>query len=77
MAKSSSFGMQRCPICGKEFIPAPYHAYKIDKKLPNGNVTKVLVCSWSCLQDSRRVDAQRGVSKKPYTRVTPRNNKRK
>lgn len=77
MAKSTSFGMQRCPICDKEFIPAPYHAYKIYKKLPTGSVTKVLVCSWSCLQTSRRIDNKRGIAKKPYYRTTSHNNKRK
>lgn len=29
-----------CPVCGKPFIPAPYHAYKI--------AANVLVCSYTC-----------------------------
>lgn len=30
-----------CPICGKIFVPAPMHVYKIK--------TNTLVCTWSCL----------------------------
>lgn len=29
----------KCPKCGKNFIPAPYHAYKEGEKL---------FCSWTC-----------------------------
>ena len=30
-----------CPVCKKEFIPAPEHIYKIGRT--------ELVCSWSCV----------------------------
>lgn len=33
----------KCPVCGKNYIPAPLHVYKIK----NGTM---LVCSWSCLR---------------------------
>lgn len=31
-----------CPVCGKTFVPAPEHAYKVDRKT---------VCSYHCLCD--------------------------
>lgn len=33
-----------CPICKKNFIPAPYHVYKEAKK-----VSARLVCSYHCM----------------------------
>lgn len=37
--------VKRCPVCDKEFIPAPYHTYKIGRsKRPR------YVCSYSCLR---------------------------
>ena len=35
----------KCPVCGKTFIPAPYHAYR-DKRCHKR------VCSWSCVCES-------------------------
>ena len=35
-----------CPICGRNYCPAPLHSYKLE----NGR----LVCSWSCLCRARR-----------------------
>ena len=31
-----------CPICGKKFVPAPFHAWKI-----SGDI---LVCTYSCMR---------------------------
>lgn len=34
-----------CPCCGKEFVPAPQHSYKV--KIGRGDT---LVCSYSCVR---------------------------
>ena len=47
-----------CPVCGKTFIPAPLHRYKLDGR-------DKLVCSWHCLCESRR---KRGI-KQPSGRA--------
>lgn len=39
-----------CPICKKEFFPAPYHVYK-DARTHHG----ALVCSYSCMTESERI----------------------
>lgn len=39
----------KCPVCGKEFSAAPYHAYKIF----DGHVYR-RVCTWSCLRAYER-----------------------
>ena len=36
------FVMKKCPICGKDFHPAPQHIYKI-----SGNK---VVCSYTCMR---------------------------
>lgn len=41
--------LSECPICGKRFIPAPEHIYKI----PNGGSYKY-VCSWGCQRKYER-----------------------
>ena len=33
--------LNKCPVCGKEFVPAPQHQYKMERG-------KKLVCSYSC-----------------------------
>ena len=30
-----------CPICGKKFVPAPFHIYRAKARL---------VCSWACVR---------------------------
>ena len=41
----------RCPICGKEYIPAVFHSYKVGNKR---------VCSWHCvIEGERRIEAKR------------------
>lgn len=35
--------LERCPICGKGFAPAPEHGWKIN----NG---ETLVCSYTCMR---------------------------
>ena len=45
-----------CPVCGKSFIPAPYHVYKhVFKKYKEPQ----LVCTWSCLCEARRNEEEK------------------
>lgn len=48
--------MHTCPICGKRFLPAPQHAYKI-----NGKYRGELVCTYSCMRkwETTRKDKRR------------------
>jgi hypothetical protein len=49
---------EKCPICKKEFVPAPYHAYR---ERPKGR----LVCSYHCaLESDRRKAAKKKIHKK-------------
>lgn len=46
MKKDDVYGAyitRKCPVCGKSFIPAPYHVYKVLMHRSNK-----LVCSWAC-----------------------------
>lgn len=63
----SSLITKKCPVCGKKFIPAPYHAY-LDKRAHSN----IPVCSYKCMREtevkkkssqraSRREYAQRRV----------------
>lgn len=38
--------MRTCPICGKRFLPAPQHSWKINGKHGGGE----LVCRYSCMR---------------------------
>lgn len=38
-----------CPVCGRQFIPAPQHVYKLAR---DNHYQKV--CSWHCLCEARR-----------------------
>lgn len=43
--------MRKCPICGKEFLPAIEHAWKIvirEYGEPGGRILKV--CSYTCMR---------------------------
>lgn len=42
----------KCPICNKQFIPAPQHCYKVQKR--GTSSASKYVCSWSCLQAARK-----------------------
>lgn len=47
----------KCPVCGKEFVPAPMHIYKT-RVSPKGS--ELLVCSWTCVRNGEKMtDAQR------------------
>lgn len=40
----------KCPVCGKNFIPAPYHAYKTHFY----KVGYITCCSWHCLSKAKQ-----------------------
>ena len=45
-----------CPVCKKNFIPAPFHYYKVKERR---------VCSWHCmLEGERRLESKRLDKKK-------------
>lgn len=50
---SSPVVEQICPICGKNFCPAPYHKYKV-AVAKNGMRNKVLVCTYTCFAKAER-----------------------
>lgn len=43
-----------CPICGKNFIPAPYHYWRIGSEAEDDLINKrypgTLVCTYSCMR---------------------------
>lgn len=39
--------MSKCPVCGKEFTPAPFHVYKVYVK---SKACYKLACSWHCVR---------------------------
>lgn len=39
-----------CPICGKLYIPAPLHIYRVS----NGRGGQKRVCKWSCVMEGER-----------------------
>lgn len=49
-----------CPVCGKEFVPAPEHVYRSDftkkeaKKLGKDDAFTSLVCSWHCVREHEK-----------------------
>lgn len=40
-------GIKICPVCKKEFIPAPLHVYKITKCR--------LVCTYTCMRKAEQM----------------------
>lgn len=55
--------MKRCPICGKEYLPAAQHGWAIKE-----GTKKELVCSYTC---------QRKYEKNPKMKIKKRSNKAK
>ena len=53
----------KCPICGKNFIPAPLHVYR-DRR------NSKRVCSWTCVCKSERLKManQKGTERKSITK---------
>ena len=44
----NQFAIHTCPVCGKRFVPAPQHAYKVQ---PHSGAP---VCSYRCMMVCRR-----------------------
>lgn len=71
MNYSGHLNTRPCPVCGKAFIPAALHTYKIPS--PRG---PQLVCSWGCQRkDEKRREAealQRTATRKTQARTSTR-----
>lgn len=46
--------VRTCPVCGKTFLPAIEHSYKIRVKGDCGH--NKLVCSWRCVREFEKND---------------------
>ena len=44
----NQYNITSCPVCGKRFLPAPQHAYRVR---PNHGA---FVCSYKCMMVCRR-----------------------
>ena len=49
-----------CPVCGKHFIPAPYHVYKIYRGRR--------FCSYTCFLKAKEIEKEKKVYKKDTKR---------
>lgn len=50
--------IRKCPVCGKEFVPAVFHVYKI--YIPKKEYYKK-VCSWGCQRKWEKKHGEKGV----------------
>ncbi len=64
---SKCFIEKECPVCGRTFVPAPFHVYVEDNKF---------FCKWTCLTKYRR-DREAVKKKKALTRYYTVEEKRK
>lgn len=53
--------MRKCPICGKEFLPAGLHSYKIGT-----NTKPKLVCTYTCQRKWEREQEEKDKRKKKH-----------
>ena len=53
----NNYALRTCPVCGKTFLPAPQHAYKVR---PSSGAP---VCSYKCMMVCRR-KAEAGAHKR-------------
>lgn len=53
---------KKCPVCGKEFVLAPYSIYKITVK---GKV--IYTCGWNCLRTLEKEKAEKKLLKEENT----------
>ncbi len=56
---------EKCPICGKTFIPAQLHVYKVHFL---GSHDKT-VCSWKCVMDGERAQEQKRQRRRRITGI--------
>ena len=55
-------GTKTCPVCGKRFLPAIQHSYKIREKGEGGHLK--LVCSWRCVRVFEKNDTVKRVNRR-------------
>ena len=48
--KTTEARMSECPICGKRYLPAPEHYYKIGSGEYDMDTRNRPVCSYSCMR---------------------------
>lgn len=53
--------VKTCPVCGKTFLPAIQHSYKIRKKGNSGH--DKLACSYHCVREFEKSDQVRRYNK--------------
>lgn len=46
---------RKCPVCGKTFIPAPYHIYRYESKI---------YCGWNCHVSARKEREQKEIKER-------------
>lgn len=51
--------MRKCPVCGKKFLPAGQHGYKIG----NAETTEKLVCTYTCMRKWEREQEEKSKKK--------------
>lgn len=59
---------QECPICGKNFIPAPYHQWKMINRKTKG-IHWVNVCSYSCMRKAEKEIEKADIEKQEKKRM--------
>ena len=61
---------QECPICGKKFIPAPEHYWKIGKGKYDVSETRIInVCSYSCMRKWEKEQEAKNEERKERARL--------
>ena len=51
-----------CPVCGKNFIPAPFHIYKIKGK--------ILVCTYKCMLEYEKTRKLKSKQIRPNIKIS-------
>lgn len=47
--------VKKCPVCGREYVPAPEHSYKVYLECKKGTGHyKTPVCSYGCMRKHQR-----------------------
>lgn len=48
---------QKCPVCGKKFLPAPMHVWKNENE--TNKAFQKLVCSYTCMRVTEKQKFER------------------
>lgn len=67
--ESTESRMHTCPVCGKKFLPAPEHAWKIGYE-SEAERNQNLVCTYSCMRKWEK-EREKGLGSKKYHRKRP------